>query len=571
MKYVKEIIKKLEDLAENEHLSPSVRKEVHTILKHMHNFYESDQILDHEEERSEPPVGLSPDVYHAFFKHEIRSPLNAIIGYADLLLEEYAETLPDSVLEDIEKIRGSAWYLFDIVTYFLELNKRCAFRTFPASMSGSLSDIVEDMVIRLAPFLEKKHNRLNVEIAQELDIPAVDREFIDLSLFRMINFMNKFYTDRTMTLKIESIEEGGTKKFRMSILLDDVDISKAGGENTQVISGQVNDEFYDGAGMNLVLLENLVQKLEGNLTCLKGDTGPVFFSMTLPIRIRQKKEHEYVSLSFHESMKDDSGGRQEGEGEALVPHRPLALIIDDDPLTRDVLTRILKSEGFSLLHASQGKEGIELALRTRPDLITLDVFMPEKSGWDILHDIKSHPRLAHIPIIMISILDNEEHGIALGADEYITKPILVNKLRSVLQKYRSQMQVRSILVVEDDDNMRSLLRRLLEREGYMVYEAVHGFEALERVRERVPDLIVLDLRLPVMNGFEFLHHIQQHPRWHEIPIVVITAYDLTQEELESLTRHVKRVLQKGSYTRKEFVSLIHRLIQKYGPFQDGKE
>jgi CheY-like chemotaxis protein len=249
----------------------------------------------------------------------------------------------------------------------------------------------------------------------------------------------------------------------------------------------------------------------------------------------------------------DPGPRAEAESHG----GSLVLVIDDDPAVRELMGRFLGREGFRVAVAAGGAEGLRLALDLRPDAITLDVMMPGLDGWAVLAALKAEAATADIPVVMLTIVDDKNLGYALGATEYLTKPIDRERLLAVLGRYRRD---RSVLVAEDDAVLRELLRRLLEREGYTVAEAGDGQAALERVRERVPGVILLDLMMPVMDGFEFLTELRREEAWRAIPVIVVTAKDLSAEDHERLTGSVARILQKGAYSREALLAEVRALV-----------
>jgi CheY-like chemotaxis protein len=233
------------------------------------------------------------------------------------------------------------------------------------------------------------------------------------------------------------------------------------------------------------------------------------------------------------------------------------LVIDDDPTVRDLMQRFLVKEGFRVALATGGEEGVRLAMELRPDAITLDVMMPGMDGWAVLSALKAAPDLADIPVIMLTIVDDKNLGYALGASDYLTKPLDRERLLSVLNKYRRDAPV---LVVDDDAALRELLRRILEGAGYTVVEAENGRVALERLRTMAPGVILLDLMMPEMDGFEFVAEVRRHEAWRAIPIVVVTAKELTAEDRQRLNGYVERILQKGAYTRDTLLTEVRDLV-----------
>jgi CheY-like chemotaxis protein len=233
------------------------------------------------------------------------------------------------------------------------------------------------------------------------------------------------------------------------------------------------------------------------------------------------------------------------------------LVIDDDGAVRDLMSRFLGKEGFRVVTAAGGDEGLRLARELAPDVITLDVLMPGMDGWSVLAALKADAALADIPVVMLTMLDDRNLGYALGAADYLIKPIDRERLVAVLERYRRDLPV---LVVDDDADFRDLARRMLEREGYAVVEAENGRAALARLRDAVPGVILLDLMMPEMDGFDFVAAVRAEAAWRAVPIVVITAKDLSPADHERLNGYVARVLQKGALSRETLLGEVRDLV-----------
>ena len=235
-----------------------------------------------------------------------------------------------------------------------------------------------------------------------------------------------------------------------------------------------------------------------------------------------------------------------------MPGVNTVLVIEDDPGARDLLTRFLTKEGYRVETATGGEAGLRLARELHPDIITLDVMMPDMDGWAVLSDLKADPELADIPVVMLTIVDNKNLGYALGAADYLTKPIQRDRLQAVLAKYCPPSQPTTVLVVEDDIATREVIRHLLEKVGIQVVEAENGRVALERLALGQPGLILLDLMMPEMDGFQFVDYVRQHEAWRGIPIVVVTAKDLTPADRLRLNGYVTDIIRKIPKTRRSF-------------------
>jgi CheY-like chemotaxis protein len=222
---------------------------------------------------------------------------------------------------------------------------------------------------------------------------------------------------------------------------------------------------------------------------------------------------------------------------------PLILIVDDDQTVRDVVGRYLEREGFSVAFSEGGREGLRLARELNPAAITLDIKMPDLDGWTVLAALKGDPALANIPVVLMTIMDEKNRGFALGATDYLVKPVDRDTLVRILRQISGAVGGR-ILMVEDDEIARRGMKLALEHLGWQVAEADNGHVALAQLDEARPDVILLDLMMPEMDGFEFLEEKRRHGDWHDIPVIIITARDLTPEDRDRLNGGVERVIQK---------------------------
>ena len=237
------------------------------------------------------------------------------------------------------------------------------------------------------------------------------------------------------------------------------------------------------------------------------------------------------------------------------------LVVDDDPTVRGVTERFLTREGFSVVTADGGREGLRLARELHPAAMTLDVVMPDMDGWTVLAALKGDPELADIAVILMTILDEKNRGYTLGAADYMVKPVDRERLGTVLRTIVGGGGG-SVLVIDDDDILRRGLMQALEKNGWTVREADNGVSGLARLVDALPDIIVLDLMMPQVDGFEFLDALRHHPEWRDIPVVVVTAKDLTEEDHRRLSGGVERILQKDAPTRDEMLREVSATLAR---------
>jgi len=237
------------------------------------------------------------------------------------------------------------------------------------------------------------------------------------------------------------------------------------------------------------------------------------------------------------------------------------LVIDDESAVRELMHRFLTKEGFQIVTASSGEEGLRYARELRPDAITLDVMMPGMDGWTVLAALKADPDLADIPVIMVTIVDDRNLGYALGATDYLTKPVDRDRLAALVRKYRRTSGRDVVLIVEDDAGTRDMLRKTLEKDGWQVAEAENGRVGLAQVARAQPSLILLDLMMPEMDGFAFVTELRRSEAGRRLPVVVLTSKDITPDDRRRLTGSVELILQKGAVSRETMLSEIRTLLK----------
>jgi len=238
----------------------------------------------------------------------------------------------------------------------------------------------------------------------------------------------------------------------------------------------------------------------------------------------------------------------------------VVLVIDDDPNARDLMRRYLTKEGFRAETAENGAEGLRLARLLSPVAITLDVMMPGMDGWAVLQQLKADEQTQDIPVIMMTMVDDKNLGFSLGATDYLTKPVDRNRLAALLGRFRCAEGGCRVLLVEDDDSTREMMHEMLAREGWAVDEAINGVAALAQMETNTPELILLDLMMPEMDGFEFARRLRERPVWRDIPVVVLTAKDITEEDRRRLNGSVQNILQKGAWDHGELLGQIKELV-----------
>ncbi|MEO8480003.1 MAG: response regulator, partial [Gemmatimonadota bacterium] len=482
----------------------------------------------------------------ANMSHELRTPLNAIIGYSEMLKEDAEDEGRHAVVADLEKIRSSGRHLLALINDVLDLSKIEAGKMELYLETFDLRPLVEDVRTTVQPLLAQNGNTLHVDVDAAVGLLRADVTKVRQILLNLLSNATKFTDKGTIHLEVRRVPAVGHGGHDVLLRVRDDGIGM-----TEAQQGRLFEAFsqaeasttrrFGGTGLGLAITRSFCEMMGGTV---EVDSAPGKGS-TFTIRIP-----EDVDAAAASDDGSDAGALESGGTSGRI------LVIDDEASVRTLLRRFLVREGFAVEEASSGEAGIALARSTRPDAITLDVMMPGMDGWEVLTALKSEADLADIPVIMLTVVDDKKLGYALGAAEYLTKPIDREHLRRVLASYRADDQTRRVLVVEDDHATGDLLRRTLESEGWTVVVAENGREGLACYDEAPPSLILLDLMMPEMDGFDFLETIRGAPRASTAPVIVVTAKDLTPDDHRRLNGNVTAVLQKGGYSRDELLSEI---------------
>ena len=503
-------------------------------------------------------VSRAKSTFLANMSHELRTPLNAIIGYSEMLLEDAEASGQKEFIPDLQKIAASGQHLLSLINEILDLSKIEAGKMDLYLESLDVKRMIEEVLSTIQLLAEQNENDLKVQWGDNLGTMYADLTKVRQSLFNLLSNACKFTERGTVSLDV----------FRDT--LDGVDwltfsISDTGIGMTEEQIGRLFQEFsqaevsttrkYGGTGLGLLLSEQFCQMMGGDIA-VESELG---IGSTFTIRLPAKVVDHKAELATLEEVRLEAGP----EGASTV------LVIDDDAMVLELMKRFLSKEGYRVVTAKGGKEGLRLARELIPDVITLDVIMSEMDGWAVLSALKGDSDLANTPVIMLTIVDDKSMGYRLGASDYLTKPINRNRLVAAVRKHAPPPC--GVLVVEDDAEMRELLQRFLQNEGWVVVEAQNGREALDRISENKPELILLDLMMPTMDGFEFLEELRKHTAWLSIPVLVITAKDLTAEERRRLDGRVNKILQKGAYSREKLLAEVHDLVADYISQSAGDE
>jgi ammonium transporter len=528
--------------------------------------YESAQLEIAERKRAEEAAEEASRAKSAFLanmSHELRTPLNAIIGYSEMLEEEANDSGYSAAVPDLNKIKSAGRHLLDLINNILDLSKIEAGRTDLYLETFDITATLTDITTTIQPLLKKNKNTLRVDCPPAIGAMRADLTKVRQTLFNLLSNAIKFTENGEISLVVTQETDADDDDYILMAVTDTgigMTPDQVGNIFTEFIQADASTtRKYGGTGLGLTISKRFCQMMGGDITVSSELGQGSTFTVRLPVDVsRYQEKMQQLSAPAMPTHVDISNLP------VVSTNAPLVLVIDDDPAVRDLLQRHLQREGYRVETASDGEIGLRLAQDLRPDVITLDVLMPSMDGWAVLTALKATPDLNEIPIIMMTITDNKHMGFTLGASDYLTKPIDRRQLSALLEKFKDNAAKDArVLVIEDDAINREMLVRMLQKDNWQTVEAENGRVGLEKMVTDTPSLVLLDLMMPEVDGFQFLGAIRQNPAWKEIPVIVVTAKELTEEDRQQLNGKVKRVLQKGAYRREELMREVMGLVLKY--------
>ena len=493
-------------------------------------------------------AGQHKSQFLANMSHELRTPLNAIIGYSEILQEEVADLGQEGLVPDLKKVESAGRHLLGLINDILDLSKVEAGRMDVFLEDVEVVPLLEEVRALIVPLAEKNGNVLELRLADDLGAIRTDRTKLKQSLLNVLSNGSKFTENGRLTLVAERFE---TDQPIIRFAISDTGIGMTGeqlGRLFQAFSqaDSSTSKKYGGTGLGLAISRQFCRLLGGDITVASRPNEGSTFTITLPVRSEAAPQIKPA---------DDQRIAADTNNAATI------LIVDDDPAARDLLAASLKSAGYRLVQAAGGDEALDLARTIRPDAITLDVIMPKPDGWDVLSALKADADLCDIPVVMVSVAPDRSIGLSLGAVDVLTKPVDRARLTGLI--HRLVRREGPVLIVEDDADTRDVMRHTVEKLGLTVVEAANGRLALSWLGVHAPPaMVVLDLMMPEMDGFEFLDAVAARPEWRDVPVIVVTAKQLTAAERERLSRQARKVMEKATTTRVDIAAAVSEAVRR---------
>jgi CheY-like chemotaxis protein len=415
----------------------------------------------------------------------------------------------------------------------------------------AIGPILEEVLGTARPLAEQNNNALDLDCPDGIGSVHADNMRLRQILLNLLSNACKFTKGGAVRLRLAHAEESGRHWV-------DFAVSDTGIGMTEEQLGRLFQEFtqadasttrqFGGTGLGLAISRRLCRLMGGDITVTSAPGAGSTFTVHLPAEAAPP-------LPVAETTPA-----------AISPAasrgcRGTVLVIDDDATARELIATYLAGEGFAVETADSGVDGLKKVRELQPTAVTLDIMMPDVDGWTVLAALKGDPALAAIPVVIVTIVDEQRRGVALGAAGYLTKPIDRERLIEVVSRLRVAEAPGTVLVVEDDEDQRQLVRTILGARGWTVREATNGRLALDAIAAELPDAILLDLMMPEMDGFELVAALQADTRWRDIPVVVVTALDLTAEDRQRLNGGVEQILSKQAFPPAELMARLGALLE----------
>jgi signal transduction histidine kinase/CheY-like chemotaxis protein len=501
-------------------------------------------------------ANVAKSQFIANMSHELRTPLNAILGYSEMLQEDARDIGEEDLVVDLVKIHSAGKHLLGLINDVLDLSKIEAGKMEIYIEHFELQTLLEEVITTVQPLISKQDNTLELKFAENLGKIDADQTKVRQSLLNLLSNAAKFTDHGVITFLVnrQTTHSENEKIDWIDFCVSDTGIGMTPEQKKKLFhafsqADASTTRKYGGTGLGLVITKRFIEMMGGTIT-VESDYGHgTTFKIRLPAKMVPKTSKETTKTDIVSTDTDS----KEIQGTVLV--------IDDDPVVRDLFKTYLIKQGYKVVTAHSGDEGLRLARKLRPDAITLDVMMPGMDGWMVLSALKTDPTVATIPVIMASMIEDKQLGYSLGAADYLVKPIEREQLTAVLKKHNINHQTHHhVMVLEDDPSSQQLMEAMLTKAGWFVTTAENGHIGLEKIAEKPPDLILLDLMMPEMDGFEFTMRLRENEKWRTIPIIVLTAKDITHEDRLALNNYVQTVYQKGHYQKDKLLLEIKELL-----------
>jgi CheY-like chemotaxis protein/nitrogen-specific signal transduction histidine kinase len=478
--------------------------------------------------------------------HELRTPLSAIIGFSQILLDGIDGPVNEEQHQDILQVNKSGQSLLGLINQILDLSKIEAGKMDLSLERVDLPSLVTAVLESISPLAQEKGLRIETRFGSGLPAVEADADRLKQILINLLSNAVKF-TERG---HIEIIGQPSGRMVRIAVKDTGIGISS---ESQRVIF----DEFvqgdgsstrrHGGTGLGLSIVRKLVEMHGGAITVVSEPGLGSTFTFTVPAWAAGQ-------VAAGPAQRRPLRRPNQGLPGAVI------LVVDDDPSVRQLICRHLEQEGYKTVQATNAADALQLARESRPMLITLDIMMPDASGWWVLEKLKEDPQTAGIPVLVVTIVEDQRLVFALGASDYLGKPYDRGALIAKIHRLLPTLEGKRVLVVDDDSEARTMLSKILKEEHAEVIAASSGDEGMTLIAQSPPDLVLLDLMMPGMSGFEMVARLRAQPAAAGIPVMIVSAKELTAEDVLTLNGHIQRFVAKGSIDPEGLTNAVRQML-----------
>ncbi len=474
----------------------------------------------------------------ANMSHELRTPLNSIIGYSELILEEMYGPITEKQRDRLEKVNRNGKSLLALINDILDISRIDAGKMKLSLEPVLIPRLIDQAIAEANPAAEEKGLTIQVSYPTALPRVRADEERLRQILSNLVSNAVKFTKEGSVL--IEAVADDEAQELAIRVVDTGIGIPP---ESHELIfdefrqADSTSTREYDGTGLGLALSRHLARMQQGEITVISEPGKGSTFTLRLPL--------------------DEE---EEAESQITDPSGPLVLVIDDQPDAADLIRTHLVGAGYQVHTAQNGPDGLKLARELRPSVITLDLMMPEMDGWQVLEELRNDSTLATIPVLIVSIVDQTPVAFEMGARDYIRKPIssarLLDATRAALRSPTSM----PILIVDDNPDARELMSTMLEGAGHRLQFASSGDDAIAWLKGNAAALVILDLKMPQVSGFEVLAYIRSESTQPDLPVIIVTSKELTSEEMAFITQRYAEVLDKPGLGKEKLLTRIERAL-----------
>lgn len=485
----------------------------------------------------------------ANMSHELRTPLNSIIGFSRVILKGIDGPINETQTQDLSAIYNSGQHLLHLINDILDLSKIEAGKMELQFSDVNLADMVNSAMSTAIGLVKDKSIKLTHYVDPNLPNVRCDSTRVRQVLINFLSNAAKFTEEGSIAVEVRPhLDEHGKPEVIVTVTDTGPGIAEKDQHKLFQPFSQVDDSptrKTGGTGLGLSICRSLIDMHGGRIGLLRSEVGVgSTFYFTLP-------------LPQPEPALIDDGSESEQNYSEVV------LAIDDDPQVISLYERFLETQGYKVIALTEPRRAVQRAKEVRPFAITLDIMMPEKDGWQVIADLKSDPETRNIPVIICSILEEEERGFSMGASDYLVKPFLQEDLINAIGRLNRDQQIHEILVIDDDADDRRMLKKIIEEnENFHVVLAEGGKAGLDLIQAKNPDAILLDLFMPDLDGFAVLEQLRTNDRWSRIPVLILTGADLTAEQHKQLNEFGNSMLSKSLLKENDLLTFLEEALRK---------